>query len=128
MLGALASGMLLYGISTIYGSTGSLEFARTAESIAAPGPILLTMVLSLVFVVAFKLGAVPFHMWVPDAYEGAPTPVSLFIATAPKSRRSACSCGRSSTASGVGYRLVPDVRGARGAVDGDRKHHRDRTD
>ena len=87
VLGALASGMLLYGISMIYGSTGSLAFPDVAASIAEPGPMRLTMVLGLVFVVvgvAFKLGAVPFHMWVPDVYEGAPTPVTLFIATAPK--------------------------------------------
>ena len=87
VLGALASGMLLYGISMIYGSTGSLELARIGESLAAPGAMRLTMVLGLVFVVvgvAFKLGAVPFHMWVPDVYEGAPTAVTLFIATAPK--------------------------------------------
>ena len=87
VLGALASGMLLYGISMIYGSTGSLDLTTIAESIAAPGAMRLTMVLGLVFVVvgvAFKLGAVPFHMWVPDVYEGAPTPVTLFIATAPK--------------------------------------------
>lgn len=87
VLGALASGMLLYGISMIYGSTGSVDLATVAESIAAPGAMRLTMVLGLVFVVvgiAFKLGAVPFHMWVPDVYEGAPTPVTLFIATAPK--------------------------------------------
>ena len=87
VLGALASGMLLYGISMIYGSTGNLDLSRVAESIAAPGAMRLTMVLGLVFVVvgvAFKLGAVPFHMWVPDVYEGAPTPVTLFIATAPK--------------------------------------------
>ena len=87
VLGALASGILLYGISMIYGSTGNLDLSRVAESIAAPGAMRLTMVLGLVFVVvgvAFKLGAVPFHMWVPDVYEGAPTPVTLFIATAPK--------------------------------------------
>ena len=87
VLGALASGMLLYGISMIYGSTGSLDLATISESIAAAGAMRLTMVLGLVFVVvgvAFKLGAVPFHMWVPDVYEGAPTPVTLFIATAPK--------------------------------------------
>ena len=87
VLGALASGMLLYGISMIYGSTGSLDLAGIAESLAAPGTMRLTMVLGLVFVVvgvAFKLGAVPFHMWVPDVYEGAATPVTLFIATAPK--------------------------------------------
>ena len=148
VLGALASGMLLYGISMIYGSTGSLGFEAVAESIAAGGEtavgsgagdgrggeaaatteagsgvavgggvadgseaasgsmaaagseggtaamsgaarngMRLTLVLGLVFVVvgvAFKLGAVPFHMWVPDVYEGAPTPVTLFIGTAPK--------------------------------------------
>ena len=87
VLGALASGMLLYGISMIYGSTGSLDLAQVAESIAATESMRLTTVLGLVFVVvgvAFKLGAVPFHMWVPDVYEGAPTPVTLFIATAPK--------------------------------------------
>ena len=87
VLGALASGMLLYGISMIYGSTGRLDFTEIAAALAAPGAMRLTMVLGLVFVVvgvAFKLGAVPFHMWVPDVYEGAPTPVTLFIATAPK--------------------------------------------
>ena len=87
VLGALASGMLLYGISMIYGSTGSLDLATISASIATAGPMRLTMVLGLVFVVvgvAFKLGAVPFHMWVPDVYEGAPTPATLFIATAPK--------------------------------------------
>jgi len=87
VLGALASGMLLYGISMIYGSTGSLDLGAIATAIADPGPMRLTLVLGLVFVVvgvAFKLGAVPFHMWVPDVYEGAPTPVTLFIATTPK--------------------------------------------
>ena len=147
VLGALASGMLLYGISMIYGSTGSVGFEAVAESIRAGGEtavgsgagdgrggeaaatteagsgvavgggvadgseaasgsmaaagsegetaamsaagsgMRLTLVLGLVFVVvgvAFKLGAVPFHMWVPDVYEGAPTPVTLFIGTAPK--------------------------------------------
>ncbi len=87
VLGALASGMLLYGISMIYGSTGSLDLAEVAESLAGAQSMRLTMVLGLVFVVvgvAFKLGAVPFHMWVPDVYEGAPTPVTLFISTAPK--------------------------------------------
>ena len=91
VLGALASGMLLYGISMIYGSTGSLGFGAVAESVGAAAPtgsgMRLTLVLGLVFVVvgvAFKLGAVPFHMWVPDVYEGAATPVTLFIGTAPK--------------------------------------------
>ena len=91
VLGALASGMLLYGISMIYGSTGSLGFGAVAESVGAAATtgsgMRLTLVLGLVFVVvgvAFKLGAVPFHMWVPDVYEGAATPVTLFIGTAPK--------------------------------------------
>ena len=87
VLGALASGMLLYGISMIYGSTGNLDFEQIAASISAEREMRLTMVLGLVFVVvgvAFKLGAAPFHMWVPDVYEGASTPVTLFIATAPK--------------------------------------------
>ena len=139
VLGALASGMLLYGISMIYGSTGSLGFGAVAESVGAAATTVagngggagaggeavagsgaamesmaavgsgvgdgtgasgtgeaaamtgsgmrLTLVLGLVFVVvgvAFKLGAVPFHMWVPDVYEGAATPVTLFIGTAPK--------------------------------------------
>jgi NADH-quinone oxidoreductase subunit N len=87
VLGALASGMLLYGMSMVYGATGSLAIADVAKAIAAgtaPGAIL---VFGLVFIVAglgFKLGAVPFHMWVPDVYHGAPTPVTLFIGSAPK--------------------------------------------
>ena len=87
VLGALASGMLLYGMSMIYGATGSLAIPEVAERIAsgkAAGEILM---LGLVFIVAglaFKLGAVPFHMWVPDVYQGAPTAVALLISTAPK--------------------------------------------
>ena len=87
VLGALASGMLLYGISLIYGVTGSLELAVVADAVAETGRGNLVLVLGLVFAlvgVAFKLGAVPFHMWVPDVYEGAPTAVTLFIGTAPK--------------------------------------------
>jgi NADH-quinone oxidoreductase subunit N len=87
VLGALASGMLLYGMSMLYGATGSLEVTELSQLIAEGtivGPVL---VFGLVFVVAgigFKLGAVPFHMWVPDVYHGAPTAVTLFIASAPK--------------------------------------------
>lgn len=87
VLGALASGMLLYGISMIYGATGFLEIPRVAEKIAAGEANTTILLFGVVFVVAgiaFKLGAVPFHMWVPDVYEGAPTAVSLFISTAPK--------------------------------------------
>ncbi len=87
VLGALASGMLLYGMSMLYGATGTLELTRMADAIAtdaADGTILL---FALVFIVAglgFKLSAVPFHMWVPDVYQGAPTAVTLFISSAPK--------------------------------------------
>ena len=87
VLGALASGMLLYGMSMIYGSTGTLELAAIREHIAGLESRNLIIVLGLVFVVvgiAFKLGAVPFHMWVPDVYEGAATSVTLFIGSAPK--------------------------------------------
>jgi len=87
VLGALASGMLLYGMSMLYGATATLEITRLAEIIAggsAPGPVL---VFGMVFVVAglcFKLGAAPFHMWVPDVYHGAPTAIALFVSSAPK--------------------------------------------
>jgi NADH-quinone oxidoreductase subunit N len=87
VLGALASGMLLYGMSMIYGATGSLEIPRVAERIANGQANATILVFGLVFVVAglgFKFGAVPFHMWVPDVYQGAPTAVALFISTAPK--------------------------------------------
>ena len=87
VLGALASGMLLYGMSMIYGATGTLDLAAIREHVAGLESRNLILVLGLVFVVvgiAFKLGAVPFHMWVPDVYEGAPTSVTLFIGSAPK--------------------------------------------
>jgi NADH-quinone oxidoreductase subunit N len=85
VLGAIASGALLYGMSLIYGLTGTLnlsEIAARLQGPASPG-----VILGLTFIVvgvAFKLGAVPFHMWLPDVYEGAPTSVTLFIGTAPK--------------------------------------------
>ncbi len=87
VLGALASGMLLYGMSMLYGATGTLEITRLAEIIANRGARDVVLVFALVFIVAglgFKLGAVPFHMWVPDVYHGAPTPVTLLIGSAPK--------------------------------------------
>ncbi|UCC56117.1 MAG: NADH-quinone oxidoreductase subunit NuoN [Gammaproteobacteria bacterium] len=87
VLGALASGMLLYGISMLYGATGSLDIGEVAEAIALPGEQGIILVFALCFIVvglAFKFGAVPFHMWVPDVYHGAPTPVTLFIGSAPK--------------------------------------------
>ncbi len=87
VLGALASGMLLYGISMIYGATGSLDLDRVAQATLAAGGNRVLLMFGLVFVVsglAFKLGVVPYHMWVPDVYDGAPTPMTLLIATAPK--------------------------------------------
>jgi len=87
VLGALASGMLLYGMSMIYGATGSLDIHRIARVILSGrgnGPILLFGLVFVVSGIAFKLGVVPYHMWVPDVYHGAPTSVTLLIGTAPK--------------------------------------------
>ncbi|MBC7780321.1 MAG: NADH-quinone oxidoreductase subunit NuoN [Proteobacteria bacterium] len=87
ILGALASGMLLYGMSMIYGATGSLQVTDIAGIINSGQGNRTVLVFGLVFVVAglgFKLGVVPFHMWVPDVYHGAPTAVTLLISSAPK--------------------------------------------
>jgi len=87
VLGALASGLLLYGMSMIYGATGTLDINSVAAVIVGGESNRIILVFGLVFVVsaiAFKLGAVPYHMWIPDVYEGAPTAVTLFIGTAPK--------------------------------------------
>jgi NADH-quinone oxidoreductase subunit N len=85
LLGAIASGMLLYGMSLIYGLSGTLSLDELASK--AAGEPSLGIILGLVFLVigvAFKFGAVPFHMWVPDVYHGAPTGVTLFLSTVPK--------------------------------------------
>ena len=87
VLGALASGMLLYGFSMLYGATGSLDLDAIAQATLDAGTGRTFLVLGLVFVVsgiAFKLGAVPYHMGLPDVYHGAPTPVTLLVGTAPK--------------------------------------------
>ena len=86
VLGALASGMLLYGMSMTYGATGSLDIQEIARASAglADNKILILGTVFVVVGIAFKLGAVPFHMWIPDVYQGAPSSVTLFIATAPK--------------------------------------------
>ena len=88
VLGAIASGALLYGISWVYGVTGTLMFDEIAAAVAAdPSLNNLPLWFGLAFLVvgiAFKFGAVPFHMWLPDVYQGARTPVTLYIATAPK--------------------------------------------
>ena len=86
VLGALSSGMMLYGISLIYGFTGSTEFASVA-AVTHMGVPKLGVIFGIVFLIAglaFKVSAVPFHMWTPDVYEGAPTPVTAFFATAAK--------------------------------------------
>ena len=87
VLGALASGMLLYGISMVYGISGEIKFDRIAEALQDDRQNNVALMLGVACIVvglAFKLGAVPFHMWVPDVYDGSPTAVTLYIATAPK--------------------------------------------
>ncbi|CAK0747499.1 NADH-quinone oxidoreductase subunit N [Gammaproteobacteria bacterium] len=92
VMGAIASGMLLYGMSMLYGATGSLDLLRVSEAVhrvmaGKAGQEQLVLIFGTIFIVvgvAFKLGAVPFHMWVPDVYQGSPTAVTLFLGTAPK--------------------------------------------
>jgi NADH-quinone oxidoreductase subunit N len=87
VLGALASGFLLYGLSMMYGATGSLSIPRVFEVISTGAPNKSVLIFGVVFVVAglgFKLGAAPFHMWVPDVYQGAPTAATLLLGGAPK--------------------------------------------
>lgn len=87
VLGALSSGMLLYGASMIYGFTGSTNFTMLAQTLVAGGQPSLGLIIGIVFLsagLAFKISAVPFHMWTPDVYEGAPTPITAFFAAAPK--------------------------------------------
>ncbi|OIO67947.1 MAG: NADH:ubiquinone oxidoreductase subunit 2 [Zetaproteobacteria bacterium CG12_big_fil_rev_8_21_14_0_65_55_1124] len=88
ILGSLASGFLLYGISFLYGVTGSFDFATVGSGIAHSGSgARFAVLLGLVFVIAglaFKISLAPFHMWTPDAYEGAPTPITAFMSVAPK--------------------------------------------
>ncbi|RNF85202.1 NADH-quinone oxidoreductase subunit NuoN [Montanilutibacter psychrotolerans] len=86
VLGALASGLLLYGLSLVYGATGSLDLAEIAANTAVTDQrmMLVTGVVFVVAGIAFKFGAAPFHMWLPDVYHGAPTPITLFIGAAPK--------------------------------------------
>ncbi|QSX78082.1 NADH-quinone oxidoreductase subunit NuoN [Agrilutibacter solisilvae] len=86
VLGSLASGLILYGMSLIYGATGSLDLATIGASAHATtqGAMLITGVVFALAGLAFKFGAAPFHMWLPDVYHGAPTPITLFIGSAPK--------------------------------------------
>jgi NADH-quinone oxidoreductase subunit N len=106
VLGALASGMLLYGMSMLYGATGTLDLAQIYPAAAEQGGnrvLLLFGVVFLVVGIAFKFGAAPFHMWLPDVYHGAPTAITLFIGSAPKL-----------AAFGMAYRLL---EGGTGALD-----------
>src|SRR3546814_783775 len=87
VLGALSSGMLLYGISMIYGFAGTTSFVGLAAQFSTVVPAPIGLIVGIVFLaagLAFKISAVPFHMWTPDVYEGAPTPVTAFFSTAPK--------------------------------------------
>ncbi len=87
ILGSLASGMLLYGMSMIYGVTGTLDLTVLHDRLAHASMNNLVLIFGMVFIIVgigFKLGAVPFHMWIPDVYQGAPTAVTLYIGTAPK--------------------------------------------
>lgn len=86
VLGSLASGLLLYGMSLVYGATGTLDLTLIAQAAAVEGQgtLLITGVVFMVAGIAFKFGGAPFHMWLPDVYHGAPTPVTLFIGSAPK--------------------------------------------
>ncbi|MET0330906.1 MAG: NADH-quinone oxidoreductase subunit NuoN [Dyella sp.] len=102
VLGALASGMLLYGMSMVYGATGSLDLAqlRAAGAHAAMPNLLQFGLIFMIIGIGFKLGAAPFHMWIPDVYEGAPTAVTIFIGSAPKL-----------AAFGMAYRLLDSGMG-----------------
>ena len=98
VLGALASGMLLYGCSLVYGFTGTVQFDVLAAALAGETaqPLPLGALVGLVFIVAglaFKMSAVPFHMWTPDVYEGSPSPVTAFMAAAPKVAAVGSRCG-----------------------------------
>src|SRR5882757_9347766 len=87
VLSGLASGLLLYGISLVYGFSGTMDLTALHTLLSRPDSVSAGLVVGIVFVLvglAFKVSAVPFHMWTPDVYEGAPTPVTVFFATAPK--------------------------------------------
>ena len=153
VLGALSSGMLLYGASLIYGFTGSTSFAKIAAAAAVAGAGQdIGLIIGLVFLLvglAFKISAVPFHMWTPDVYEGAPTPVTTFFAAAPKvaavallmrvtfERLSRHRAAVAAGGDGAGHRLDgprrlrrhrPDQHQAAAGLLGDRQHrlHADR--
>ena len=132
VLGAIASGALLYGISIIYGVTGSLLLDGIAAAVGRDDPPAIGLLFGLAFIVvgvAFKFGAVPFHMWLPDVYHGAPTPVTLFVGSAPKiaSFALAMRAARRGTRRRL-RRLAGHADRAGGAVDDRRQRGRDRAD
>ncbi len=132
ILGAMASGFLLYGISMLYGATGSLDLTEVARVTASGTVNRMVLVFGIVFVVAglaFKLGAAPFHMWVPDVYQGAPTVGDAAAgrrAEAGRFRHLHAPAGGRPVDAGGGLAADADRDGR--ALDGDRQHHRDRAD
>ena len=132
VLGALASGFLLYGLSMMYGATGSLDIPEVFKAIASGRINKSVLAFGLVFVVsglAFKLGAVPFHMWVPDVYQGAPTAVTLLVAGAPKLAAFAITFRLLVEGlSGLALDWQQMLDRALGGLDGDRQPGRDRAD
>ena len=131
VLGALSSGMLLYGASLVYGFTGSTDFATIAAAVQPSGANL-GLIFGLVFLMAgfaFKISAVPFHMWTPDVYEGAPTPVTAFFAAAPKLAAMALTVRVLITAfPAVTVAMAADRGVSRHRLDGARLVRRDRPD
>ncbi len=129
VLGALSSGMLLYGCSLIYGFTGNVSFAGIAKAAGQGG---IGLIFGLVFLFAgfcFKVSAVPFHMWTPDVYEGAPTPVTAFFAAAPKVAAMAMFVRATITRVSRHHAAVAADRGVRRhRLDGARRLRRDRPD
>src|SRR3546814_21134058 len=106
VLGSLSSGLLLFGMSLLYGATGTLDLAALRAAVEGSGEtsLLLTGTVFMIAGIAFKFGAAPFHMWVPDTYHGAPTPITLFIGTAPD---------RKSVVSGKSVSVRVDLGGRR---------------
>ena len=132
VLGALSSGMLLYGASLVYGFAGTTSFADLARLLGGGAPVSIGLIIGIVFIVvglAFKISAVPFHMWTPDVYEGAPTPVTAFFSVAPKIAALALFIRFMIGPFGAAdRRMAPGHRVSVGRLDGARRGRRDRPD
>ena len=133
VLGAIASGTLLYGISLLYGITGTLQLDELAARVGAAGASAVPALLALAFIivgVAFKFGAVPFHMWLPDVYQGAPTPVTLVHRLRAEARvvRARLARAREGLGPAARRRLAGHADRALRAVARDRQPRRDRAD